>query len=92
MFKFYKNALVLVSVMILSERIGELGVLGQEIRAECFGDDEFLVVDEEVNFETAVRRCVGLSAVLGVTFNKQEFDKVRELGLDFGGDIYMGMS
>ena len=91
MFKFYKNALVLVSMMICSGRIGLLGVLGQNIRAECFGDDEFLVGDEKVNFETAVSRCVGLSAVLGVTFNQQEFDKVRELGLDFGNDIYMGM-
>lgn len=92
MLKFYKKALVLVFTTICSRKIEGLGVLGQPTNAECIGDDELLVVGERVNFRTAVDRCVELEAVLGVTFNQQEFDKVRDLGFEFGGDIYMGMS
>ena len=92
MLQFYKNVLLLLFIAILSKNTGKLRVLGQDISAECFGDDEFLVVEERVNFSTAVDRCVELSGVLGVTFNQPEFDKVRELGFDFGNDIYMGMS
>ena len=88
MLKFGKNTLILLFINISSRNIEEL--LGQEIRAECFGEDEFLVVKELVNFSTAVDRCVELSGVLGVTFNQQEFDKVRQLGIDFVDDIYMG--
>ena len=47
------------------------------------------MVKERVNFEAAVDKCEELSAVLGVTFNQAEFDKVRELGLNVRGDIYM---
>lgn len=69
----------------------EVRVFGQEIFAECFGADEFLVVNEQVNFDTAVERCFNLQGVVGVTFNQEEFDKVVELGSNVGGEIFLGM-
>ena len=91
MLQLYKYAVVVVFASIFSRSSEGLGVLGQQIRAKCFGDDEFLVGSERVNFNNAVKRCAELSAVLGVTFNRQEFDEVRELGFDFGGEIFMGI-
>ena len=80
------------SVLLLLVAWGQIiASLAQPSSSECVGADEFLVVNELANFDTAIDRCVALGGVVGVTFNQAELNKVLELGSSFGFNIYLGI-
>ena len=62
--------------------------------AECFGEVEFIAVDETVDFDTAVTRCADREALVAGIVSDEEQDFVanltNQLGIGNRDDLWIG--
>ena len=87
-----KRTFLVVFLAIWTNKV--MRVFSQNIVSECFGEDEFLVVEEDLDFNDAKDVCVELGGTLARISDQAEFNFVISLleKLDNDDNVWMGIS
>ena len=81
--------LLLTSIALAALQV----VLGQQEFSGCFGESEFVVVDDTLAYDAALAGCEALGGVLAVPFNTAEHDFIMGLvsgNLDPATNVWLG--